>query len=78
MAAGVDTKPGVGPSEGINRYWLAGAGLAKWATNPKPWTTLHALLLQYMSPAKADGLTTEYYRLHFGHLPPHGGQHGHD
>lgn len=75
---GVDTSPGVGPSESINRYWLAGAGLAKWANSPKPWTTLHTLLLKYMSPAKADGLTSEYYRLHFGHMPPHGGKHGHD
>jgi hypothetical protein len=61
---GVDTSPGVGPSAGINRYWLSGEGLAKWANSPTPWTTLHALLLKYMSKAKADGLASGYYRLH--------------
>jgi hypothetical protein len=78
MAAGIDTSPGVGPSAGINRYWLAGEGLAKWANDPHPWTALHTLLLKYMSKAKADGLASEYYRMHFGHMPPHGGKHGHD
>lgn len=78
MAAGVDTSPGIGPSAGINAYWTKGAGLAKWANSPKPWTTLHALLLQYMSKAKADGLTTEYYVRVFGRGPTHGGKHGHD
>lgn len=63
-----DTKPGIGASAALNRYWL-GEGLAKWATNPHPWTTLYNLLRQYMSDAKAKGLTTEYYVRHFGHGP---------
>lgn len=78
MAAGIDTSPGVGPSAAINRYWLSGEGLAKWATSPTPWTTLFTILRKYMSEAKAKGLTSEYYRIHFGHTPPHGGKHGHD
>jgi hypothetical protein len=72
MAAGVDTSPGVGASGAINRYWLSGPGLAKWATSAHPWTTLRDLLLAYMSKAKADGLASEYYRLHFGHTPNQG------
>lgn len=66
---GIDTSPGVGPSAAVNNYWTHGPGLAKWATNPHPWTTLHDLLLQYMSKAKADGLTTEYFVRVFGHGP---------
>lgn len=77
MAAGVDTSPGVGASAALNRYWLSEEGLAKWATNPKPWTTLYTLLRKYMSEAKAKGLASEYYFLHFGrHAGGHdGGQH---
>ncbi|WP_458317124.1 hypothetical protein [Mycolicibacterium brisbanense] len=78
MAAGVDTSPGVGASAHLNDYWTKGPGLAKWANNPHPWTTLHNLLRQYMSDAKAKGLTTEYYVRVFGHGPAQGGKHGHD
>lgn len=78
MAAGIDTSPGVGASQALNTYWTTGPGRAKWANNPHPWTTLHALLLKYMSKAKADGLTTEYYVRVFGHGPARGGTHGHD
>lgn len=66
---GVDTSPGVGPSAGVNRYWTAGPGLAKWRGSPHPWTTLRDLLLQYMSKAKATGLATEYFVRVFGHGP---------
>ena len=73
----IDTSPGVGASAALNRYWVSGPGRAKWATNPRPWTTLYHLLLAHMSPAKAKGLTTEYYVRHFGHGPAHhdGGKH---
>lgn len=74
----VDTHPGTGASRQLNDYWTRGEGLAKWANNPHPWTTLHTLLMKYMSQAKADGLTTEYYMRVFGHGPAHGGKHGHD
>ena len=69
MAAGVDTSPGVGASRQLNAYWTTGPGLAKWRGNPKPWTTLRDLLMQYMSKAKAAGLATEYYVRVFGHGP---------
>lgn len=77
MAAGVDTSPGVGASRQLNTYWTAGPGLAKWRTNPHPWTTLYNLLRKYMSEAKAKGLATEYYVRVFGHGPGKGGpEHG--
>lgn len=76
MAAGVDTSPGMGASAALNRYWLSREGLAKWATNPHPWTTLYNLLRKYMSEAKAKGLASEYYHAHFGKWPgKHDGKH---
>lgn len=71
MAAGVDTSPGVGASRELNAYWTSGPGLAKWRDSPKPWTTLRALLMQYMSEAKATGLATEYFVKVFGFGPGH-------
>jgi hypothetical protein len=78
MAAGIDTSPGVGASRSLNQYWTTGPGLAKWRSDPHPWTALFNLLRKYMSEAKAKGLTTEYYTRVFGHGPNHGGKHGHD
>lgn len=77
MAASIDTSPGVGASAALNRYWTSGPGLAKWSTNPHPWTTLYHLLLEHMSPGKAKGLTTEYFVRVFHHGPSvhDGGKH---
>lgn len=69
MAAGIDTSPRVGASASLNAYWTTGAGRAKWADNPHPWTTLYNLLREYMSDATAKGLATEYYVRVFGHGP---------
>jgi hypothetical protein len=66
-----DTSPGTGASSALNRYWLTGEGLAKWATSPTPYRTLLALLLKYMSSDKAHGLAAEYYHEHFGKWPGH-------
>ena len=65
-------KPGMGATRDLNSYWLHGAGLAKWANSPKPYTTLLALLLKYMSSKKAHGLAAEYYHRHFGKWPGRG------
>ena len=66
----VDRKPGVvGASAALNRYWTRGEGLAKWATSPHPWTTLRALLLEYVPANQANGLATEYYHIVFGDYP---------
>ncbi|NIH98913.1 membrane-bound lytic murein transglycosylase MltF [Mycolicibacterium fluoranthenivorans] len=69
MAGGADSSPGVGASASLNAYWTSGEGRAKWASSPKPWTTLYTLLRKYMSDAKAKGLATEYFVRVFGHGP---------
>jgi hypothetical protein len=65
---GVDKKPGIGASKDLNEYYLTGEG-SGWQLSPKPWTTLRNRLLQFMSIAKANGLATDYFFLHFGYYP---------
>jgi hypothetical protein len=35
-------------AERLHQYWVAGAGLAKWASSPHPWTALHRQLAKYI------------------------------
>lgn len=57
----------------LKHYWAHGDGAAKWAT----WTELHRLLSKYVHrPGELDGLTTNIYRMRYGHMPPHGGRGG--
>lgn len=66
----VDQKPGiVGANATLNRYWTRGPGLAKWATSPHPYTTLVALLSEYMAPNIAKGLAASYFKRVFGIWP---------
>ena len=53
----------------LKRYWTKGPGLAKWATSPKPYTTLVALLSKYMTPNQAKGLAANYFKAVFGIWP---------
>ena len=53
----------------LRRYWTKGPGLAKWATSPKPYTTLVALLSKYMTPNQAKGLAANYFKAVFGIWP---------
>lgn len=55
----------------LKRYWTKGKGLAKWATNPHPYTTLVTLLSKYMTPGQAKGLAANYFKAVFGHWPGH-------
>lgn len=65
-----DLKPETtGASAALNRYWTKGKGLAKWATNPHPWTTLRNLLMKYVPKNQADGLASEYFHIVFGIWP---------
>ncbi len=57
----------IGASKDLNEYWLAGPGLTKWADSSTPWRSLRGLLLEHMSIAKANGLASEYFMLHFGY-----------
>lgn len=53
----------------LERYWTKGPGLAKWATNPHPWTTLVTLLSKHMTPQQAKGLASNYFHKVFGIWP---------
>lgn len=56
-----------GNGERLKLYWTKGEGLAKWATNPHPWTTLHALLRKIpLKEPLATRLTETYFRAVFG------------
>lgn len=65
----VDTRPGDSSARHLERYWTQGPGLAKWATNPHPWTTLVRLLAKYMTTRQAKGLASNYFRQVFGIWP---------
>lgn len=41
-----DTNLGTGAR--LKRYWTKGAGLAKWAGSPHPWTALDRHLAKYI------------------------------
>lgn len=61
-----------GDADGSNlkQYWLHGPGLAKWATSPKPWTTLYHHLKKYIEDDdKAKRTASAWYHEHFGHWP---------
>lgn len=56
-------------------YWTRGDGLAKWSGSPTPWTTLVALLSQYVNPETAKGLASEMFEAVF-HQTPYQHAHG--
>lgn len=63
-AAGADVTPG---HDQLHHYWVAGAGLAKWAGSPTPWTTLVANLIEEgVSPEKAKVYASRWFIEHFG------------
>lgn len=53
----------------FKRYWCHGAGLARWSTNPHPWTTLVKLLTKHMPVTQARGLASNYFKEVFGIWP---------
>jgi hypothetical protein len=57
----------------LKKYWLSGPGLAKWADKPHPWTALYKALRKYIKdPDEAKRTASQWYRLHFGHIPNQG------
>lgn len=59
--------PHPGNGEAFHRYWTKGPGLAKWAESPKPWTTLHALLAEYIKDKnELDRTTSAWFQDVFG------------
>lgn len=53
----------------LKHYWTKGAGLAKWATNPHPWTTLYNHLKKHMSDDMAKRVAAQWYHDVKGHWP---------
>jgi HK97 family phage portal protein len=49
----------LGSGATLRKYWTKGKGLAKWASNPHPFTTLVAHLGKYVE--NPEGLAAEYY-----------------
>lgn len=62
MVAGRAVTPGEhADAARLHRYWVAGPGLAKWATSPHPWQTLHDLLSKYLSGHILDATTSKWH-----------------
>lgn len=64
-----DDHPGDGNAEALHRYWVAGAGLAKWRGSPEPWTTLYHHLLKYLNPDEAKRTAALWFREVMGFWP---------
>lgn len=64
-----DTHPG-GMPPALKRYWLAGPGLARWATTPTPYRALVAALTKEGVPIfEVHGIAANLYHEHFGKWP---------
>lgn len=62
MVAGRAITPGEKTdAERLHAYWVTGPGLAKWASSPHPWTTLHALLSKYLHGHILDATTSKWH-----------------
>lgn len=65
-----DPNPARGMPKQLERYWLAGKGLARWAVTPTPYRSLVAALASEGVPAKViHGLAAKLYHKHFGVWP---------
>lgn len=65
----MDTHLGDHKARKLEHYWTRGAGLARWANNAHPWTTLVALLTPHVGPVNAKGLASTYFHKVFGIWP---------
>ncbi|WCZ36987.1 hypothetical protein [Corynebacterium heidelbergense] len=66
-----DLHPGDSGARKLEHYWTRGPGLARWATNTHPWTSLVALLTPHVGPAMAPRLASTYFHTVFGYWPGH-------
>lgn len=65
-----DLHPGDGGPNGFKTYWTKNPeGLAKWASDPHPWTALYHHLLKYMPAAKAKRVASQWFHDVFGIWP---------
>lgn len=64
--AGQDITPG---HNQLEHYWTVGEGLAKWATDPHPWTALYHHLIKYLPPNEAKRTAAQWYHQVFHRWP---------
>jgi hypothetical protein len=70
MVAGRAVTPGEhADADRLKEYWAHGDGRKLWIDSPHPYATLHTLLLKYVSPAVADGLAANIFKLATGEYP---------
>ena len=65
-----DTNPGDGNADQLHRYWVAGPGLAKWKTKPRPWTALYKQLHRpdrIANEMMAKATASKWFREVFGY-----------
>lgn len=57
-------------SPALDRYWVTGPGLLRWASSPHPYTALVAALKKAGVPKRMrNGLAANYFKLVFGMYP---------
>jgi hypothetical protein len=61
-----DTSPG---DNQLKHYWTRGAGLAKWATSPHPYTALYNHLVKFVGSDRAKRIAAEWFHEVFGIWP---------
>lgn len=60
-AARADLHPGDGGARQLHEYWTRGAGLAKWAESPEPYTTLLSHLSKFMGSDEAHRTAAQWF-----------------
>lgn len=67
----INAKPNPKPgSRGyLKWYWVAGPGLAKWATSPHPWTTLKRHLRGKVPAPWLNDTVSSWFHFVFGIWP---------
>ena len=54
----------------LTHYWTKGAGLARWAPSPHPYTTLVGnLRMEGVPRRQVHGLAANYFKIVFGVYP---------
>lgn len=70
VAAGVEATPAdVAATARLHRYWTIGPGLAKWASQPHPWTALYHHLAKYMPAEEAKAVAAKWFHEVKGYWP---------
>ncbi len=65
----MDIHPGDKGARQLHHYWTRGAGLARWANNAHPWTSLYHHLMRHMPPEEAKRTAAKWFHDVFGIWP---------